>query len=115
MQVTAKLMLSPSIAGPMKLLRGQSLAEISGTIPLCPCRCPALHTMVLFVASLAHAKFLEIFLLQCHDKLSSLQVLLFSRMHRKTLHAVLLRDLRMAAGFQYPPSSRSISYLMWGC
>ena len=41
---------------------------------VCLCRCPDLHTMVLFVASLGHVKFLEIFLLQCHDKLSSLQV-----------------------------------------
>ena len=41
---------------------------------VCLCRCPDLHTMVLFVASLGNVKFLEIFLLQCHDKLSSLQV-----------------------------------------
>lgn len=55
---------------------GRVLRKHSCLIAMCLCRCPDLHTMVLFVASLAHAKFLEIFLLQCHDNLSSLQVLL---------------------------------------
>jgi len=43
----------------------------------CPClfRCPDLHTMVLFVGSLSHTIFLEIFLRQQHDSLASLQVL----------------------------------------
>lgn len=54
------------------------LAQRPCLTAVCLCRCPDLHTMVLFVASLAHTEFLEIFLRQCHDKLSSLQVRLFN-------------------------------------
>lgn len=41
---------------------------------LCLFRCPDLHTMVLFVTSLAHTDFLEAFLQQRHNNMASLQV-----------------------------------------
>ena len=63
-------------------------------------RCPDLHTMVLFLASLEHTKFLELFLRQGHGKLASLQVLFYTGSRRKEQYSQFWSALRPAQSLQ---------------
>ena len=63
-------------------------------------RCPDLHTMVLFLASLEHTKFLELFLRQGHGKLASLQVLFYTGSRRKEQYSQFWTALLPAQSLQ---------------
>ena len=63
-------------------------------------RCPDLHTMVLFMASLEHTKFLELFLRQGHGKLASLQVLFYTGSRRREQYSQFWSALCPAQSLQ---------------
>ena len=56
--------------------------------------------MVLFLASLEHTKFLELFLRQGHGKLASLQVLFYTGSRRKEQYSQFWSALRPAQSLQ---------------
>ena len=63
-------------------------------------RCPDLHTIILFLASLEHTKFLELFLRQGHGKLASLQVLFYTGSRRAEQYCQFWSALRPAQSLQ---------------